>query len=222
MVQTSGIKAFHKRSHLHIERKIWHASTVTVMALCYLFAPTWVSMTLLSTGLVISVVFDVLRKRNPSINEVLIRIFGPLMRSNEVEGWAGTTFLLIGVSISVLLFHEKITLVSLFFLAFADPLASYFGIRFGKIKIFGHKSLEGALAAFVTCSFIMILFCLGWGVYLDQLLTVALLAGLAGALSEAVPIFDLDDNLTFPVMSSLFLMGIFSILNRVSEFPLNL
>lgn len=211
---------FRKRSHLHVERKIWHATTVSVMALGYLFAPLWLSLSLLYTATLTSLTCDFLRKRNPKLNESLVKMFRLFIRENELNGWAGTTFLLVGVCFSVWFFPEKITLLSLFFLAFADPIASYCGIRWGQRKIFGHKSLEGSLAAFVVCAFATAVFCWSFGVYTDQLPWVILLAGLAGSVSEAVPIFDLDDNLTFPVMSSLFLWLLFSMMNNFTEFPL--
>ncbi len=50
------------------------------------------------------------------------------------------------------IFPHDVTILTLLFLAFADPLASYFGIKYGKDKIFGHKSVQGSLAAFIICA----------------------------------------------------------------------
>ena len=46
---------------------------------------------------------------------------------------------------------------------------------------------------------------------MDRLFMVSILAGLAGAISEAVPVGRLDDNLLLPVLSSTLLYGIYYI-----------
>jgi len=214
--------SYHNRSHLHLARKLWHATTVSVMAATFAWAPLEFSLWLLGISLTLSSLVDFLRQRNPALNKVMVRMFSLFIRENEVHSWAGTTFLLLGVTFSVVFFHAPITLLSLLFLAFADPLASFVGIQFGRTKIFGHKSLEGALGAFLVCALISALFFIHHQVYTDRLLLVAVLCGIAGSLSELIPIGKLDDNLTFPVLSSFFLWGIFSVMNLWSAFPLPL
>ena len=43
----------------------------------------------------------------------------------------------------------------------------------------------------------------------DRSLVFCILAGLVGALAELIPVFNLDDNLTLPVLSSLGLFILF-------------
>ena len=122
---------------------------------------------------------------------------------------AGTSYLLTGVSIIALIFPQEIVLLTLLFLAFADPIASYFGIKFGKDKIFGHKSLQGTVAAFFVCAILCFAFFYTHNLLLDRLIVVSLLGGLIGSLAELIPIGKLDDNLTLPVMSAIFLYFMF-------------
>jgi len=102
------------------------------------------------------------------------------------------------------------------YLAFADPIASIVGIRYGKDKIFGHKSLQGSFAAFTVCAFLTFFFLNYNGMMLDRAVIVSLLGGLIGCLAEAVPIGQLDDNFTIPVLSAAGLWTVFSIFGALT------
>ena len=133
------------------------------------------------------------------------------MRTSEVKAIAGTSYLLTGVLCVSFVFPREIVLMTLLYLAFADPMASVVGIRFGKDKIFGHKSVQGSAAAFVICAIITWAVLLYKGIMLDRLVIVSLLGGLIGAAAEAIPVGKLDDNFSIPVLSAGGLWLIFSI-----------
>jgi diacylglycerol kinase (CTP) len=201
---------FKKRSDIHWARKIWHMLGVSVMALLYALLPYSVCLVLLGITWLLFVPFDFARQKNPKLNEKLIAWFKPIMREHEVDRPAGTSFLLTGVALVVLIFPKEIVLLTLLFLAFADPIASYFGIRFGRDKILGNKSLQGTGAAFFVCATITALFLLKNDLLVERVIMVSVLGGVIGALSELIPIGQIDDNLTLPVLSSVFLYVLFS------------
>ncbi len=169
-------------------------------------------MSLLVIGWIAFVPADVLRLKNPELNLKLTQMFKLIMRQNELDRLAGTTYLITGTILVAMLFPKSIVAISLLFLAFADPIASYVGIRYGKDKIFGHKSVQGFIAAFVVCGVLTYTF-----LYLNNvseyILIVSLLSGLVGALAELIPVAKLDDNFTMPVLSSLGLYIIFYLFN---------
>ena len=199
VTQTTDLK---RRSDIHYARKIWHMSGVFAMFLAYSYMPEVVSMTILAVAWFLFIPFDIARQKYPSLNDWAVHAFKPIMRQNEVKRFAGTTYLLTGVALIVLLFPRPIVALTLLFLAFADPIASYFGIKYGRDKIFGHKSIQGFAAAFVVCALLTFVY-LGVNNFLmDRLIVVSLLAGLIGAFAELVPIAKLDDNLTLPVLSA--------------------
>ena len=71
-----------------------------------------------------------------------------------------------------------------------------------KIEILGSKSVQGTLAAFVVCALLTALY-LGQGRGLsDRMILISLLGGIIGALAELIPVWDLDDNLTLPLLSA--------------------
>ena len=139
------------------------------------------------------------------------------MRSTEVNKLAGTTYLLTGVLVITLLFSSTVVSLSLLFLAFADPIASFVGIKYGKDKIFGHKSVQGFVAAFVVCAVLTALF-LTYNAVPEHVLVISLLSGLVGALAELIPIGKLDDNFSMPVLSSLGLTILFYFFGFFSYF----
>ena len=152
---------------------------------------------------------DIVRLFVPGINRTLSWLFRPFMRANESHKPAGLSYMLAGVTTIILVLPRNVVFLTLLFLAVADPLASYFGIRYGRDKLIGNKSLQGSLAAFVAC-FIL---ALGYFCFMDlmreRLFIVGLLAALIGALGELIPIGKLDDNLVFPIFSGVLLTGLF-------------
>jgi dolichol kinase len=206
------LSGFKNRSDLHIARKIWHVSGVFSMFTAWVFLPYWVSMTLLILGWLAFVPADFMRQKNSQINRAVSNLFRPIMRSNELNRLAGTTYLITGALVITLFFNKGVVALSFLFLAFADPIASYVGIKYGKDKIFGHKSVQGFIAAFAVCSTICFLF-LFYNQVQEHLIVVSLLAGLIGALSELIPLAKLDDNFTMPVLSSVGLTLLFYFFN---------
>ena len=168
-----------------------------------------VALALLGVGITIVIGADILRQKYAALNDFIVHNFGPIMRQNEAHKLAGTSFLIVGVTLVVILFPRDIVSLTLLFLCFADPLASYVGIRFGKEKILGNKTIQGFLAAFVTCMACAYVFLSVLGYPKDRLIIFSVLAGLVGSLAELIPIANLDDNFTLPVVSAVGLYILF-------------
>jgi diacylglycerol kinase (CTP) len=218
MTETNAsFTGFKNRSDLHIARKVWHVTGVFTMFAGWVFMPYWLSIALLSIGWLAFVPADILRQRNTHLNRKVSALFRPIMRNSELNRLAGTTYLLSGALLIALFFNRGIVSLSLLFLAFADPIASYIGIKYGKDKIFGHKSVQGFVAAFVVCTFLCFTF-LFYNELPDHILVASLLAGLIGALAELIPIGKVDDNFTMPVLSAIGLSLLFYFFNFYPHF----
>jgi diacylglycerol kinase (CTP) len=200
-----------QRADIHLVRKIWHVLGVCSMILIYITLGTNWSIGILLAISAIIIPLDILRLKNPPLNALTIKIFGPVLRRHEYDSVSGMSYLFAGGLVLLLFFPRPILILSLLFLAFGDPLASYFGIRFGKDKIFGHKSLQGSAAAFVVCTLIAGLYYYYNNIMTERLLIVAPLSGLIAAIAELIPIRKLDDNFTFPVLSGCFLWLLFQL-----------
>lgn len=199
------------RSDIHWARKIWHMVTVFGMFAVYQMVTPTTAMVILSVAYLIFIPFDFLRLRYPQLNQFALIIMGPLMRTHEAKQTAGTTYLLTGVTLIVLVFPKPIVALSILFLAFADPLASYVGLRYGKDKILGNKTIQGFLAAFAVCTILAFLYLWSHEVGLSRRLVVSFLAGFIGAMAELLPVAKLDDNLTMPVLSATGLWLVFQL-----------
>jgi diacylglycerol kinase (CTP) len=209
------------RSDIHLARKIWHISTVFMMFSIHYYAPSTISAAILILAFVVFISVDFFRLRFEKLNQFALALMGPLMRQQELKGIAGTTYLLSGVLVIFLLFSKPIVSLSILFLAFADPIASYVGIRYGKDKILGGKTIQGFLAAYVVCALITFVFLNAFDMQMSRQLVVALLAGFVGALAELVPVAKLDDNFTMPILSAIglsFLFYFFDISNNIVLF----
>lgn len=208
----------HKRSDLHILRKLWHVSTGTLGL--FLFVQTEESQTfwaMIILGIAVSgFALDISRNRIPALNKMFIRIAGPLMRRSEKEGVSGLPFYALGVSLSLFFYSRDIAIVSTMFLVFSDPLSSFFGVLYGKDKILPNKSLQGAVAGFFTCYLITLFYAMNTTTLGTHVLVFSIVAGVIGAASELVSAFNIDDNLTIPVLSGL---GMTLLNNYVTVFP---
>ncbi|PIS11329.1 MAG: hypothetical protein COT73_04635 [Bdellovibrio sp. CG10_big_fil_rev_8_21_14_0_10_47_8] len=209
---------FRQRSDIHWARKLWHMTGVSLMAGLYAWLPEQWSLALIAIAWLAFVPVDFVRLRVSALNKALLSLFRPIMRESEIHRLAGTTYLLTGTLLVILIFPSPIALLTLLFLAFADPIASYFGIRFGKDKILGEKSLQGSLAAFVVCALLTFVYLRYHAVMVDRLFVVSILAGLAGALAELIPVGKLDDNLTLPILSGGALWILFSLFGVFSAY----
>jgi dolichol kinase len=201
--------SFKDRGDIHLARRIWHFLGVMGMFIfCLKMPPHRAEVWALPISLFL-IVFDICRLRSRRLNRFFTWLFGRVLRECERHKLAASTSMMVGSTLALFIFPKRVVLLSLLFFAFADPLASYFGIRYGKDKLIGNKSLQGSLAAFVVCFILAMIYCLHTQLMTERLFIVCLLGGLVGAASELVPIGKLDDNLVFPLLSSALLTGIF-------------
>lgn len=199
------------RQDIHWARKIWHFAGVMTIACLYHYLPIGWAICLSWLGTAVFVGLDFWRLRSHTVNSGLMLFFKPFMREEERRNLAGTSYLLLGSSLIITFCPPPVTELTLILLAVADPLASLVGLRFGQDKLFGHKSLQGSMAAFFSCMFLAAFYLWQNNLMVERLLFISILCGLIGAIAELVPVFKLDDNFTFPVITASALWFLFSI-----------
>jgi diacylglycerol kinase (CTP) len=195
------------RDDIHLSRRFWHFGGVMLMFIIYWFSTPKQALVLAAIAAGILIFFDVLRLRVRRFNVFFVWLFRRIIRDSELNHISGITFMMTGMTIVVALYPKNVVLLVMLFVALADPIASEIGIRFGKDKLIGNKSLQGSFAAFLTCFVLSLAYFTHFGLVPERRFIVCLLAGLIGAVSELAPIGDLDDNLVFPVLSATLLTG---------------
>ncbi len=141
---------------------------------------------------------DAIRLYDPDLNRRFFRVFMALASPREAKELASSTWYLLGVLVTLLLFPRPYALAGILVLALADPAASVVGRLWGRIPFLG-GSVRGT-AAFAVVAFLVLLLFVPWW--------AALVTAVATALLEASPL-DLDDNLLVPLTAAgvLFLIG---------------
>ncbi|MDD0851476.1 SEC59/DGK1/VTE5 family protein [Halobacteriovorax sp. GB3] len=194
----------HKRSDLHIVRKLWHITS----GLAGLYAYYSVGHEAKQVGVflmgfaIFAFIVELIRIKAPALNSSILKVMGPFMRESERNSLSGLPFFVSGVGLSLYLFDEEIAILSIFFLTFSDPLSSLVGILYGKDKILPNKSLQGSVAGFICCYFCTLIYGLNFLEPNVDLLIFATFAGVIGSVSELCSVF-IDDNFTIPVISGL-------------------
>ena len=107
------------------------------------------------------------------------------------------------------LFPPEIVTLSLLMLAIGDPVCNIIGIKYGKDKLIGSKSLQGSLAGFIACSIVSAVYFKVMDMMASKLLLTSMLSGFIGAFAEVIPI-DIDDNFVIPVVTAILLWGLFA------------
>ncbi|HMN68824.1 MAG TPA: hypothetical protein PKC28_09835 [Bdellovibrionales bacterium] len=199
------------RNDIHLARRIWHFCGVMVMFTLYWFLNSRQALTLALVMSAFMIGFDVGRLYVPALNRIFSRTFRWVLRQGELDRISGAASMLAGVTLIIFLYPKNVVLLALLFVAIGDPVASYFGIRFGKDKLVGNKSLQGSLAAFAACFVISLGYYWAMDLMRERLFIVCLLSALIGAASELIPVGRLDDNIVFPVLSGTLLYGLFII-----------
>jgi diacylglycerol kinase (CTP) len=201
--------SLHVRSDLHLARKAWHTLMGLFMVGVYMAGLTRSQGVLvLGTFLLLCLAVETARLRIPAFNEIVMKVWGPLMRSCEVNRYSGTPYYIASALIAVGIFPKAIAALAIAFLAVGDPIASLFGILYGdrSIRFSNGKSLIGTAAGMLACAIIAFIFLQFMNqtqfleLRLEHLLILSVIGGLAGGGAELLPM-EVDDNFAIPVVS---------------------
>ncbi|HEY7462031.1 MAG TPA: hypothetical protein VIC59_09175 [Gemmatimonadota bacterium] len=184
-------------SHTAI-RRLWHVAVglLTLAPYALGLLPRGIYLLVLVGMLAFLLVLDFVRLRHPPANALFIRLFRPLILPRDLVRLSGSTYYMAGVLLAVLLFPQRVAVVSVLFLVLGDFAAGAVGLRWGRIRLPGGKSLEGSAACFLTCLAIAAPL-VGW--------TAATGGALAATLAESLDL-PVDDNLLIPPVSGAVLL----------------
>ena len=192
----------HKRSDLHLLRKFFHICMGLVLLYpfyCLDKGTEWMAA-ILGVCLAFVLFVEYIRQQFPLMNHFFIRILGSVMRVNEVEKTSGVPFYLASCLFAILVFPRDIAILATLHLILGDPSSSFFGILFGKDRLFVNKSLQGTLGGFFICSIVTAFYLYHIDFERDSILLFSMIGGVCGSVAELLPL-NVDDNFSIPIVS---------------------
>lgn len=191
-----------QRSDLHLARKLFHMSGAAALLVPYLALGVSREVMAASLGMALAAVMSIeyARTRWQWVNNLVVRILRPILRDTEVRGLSGIPFYMASSLFAFLIFPHHVAVLSILYLAFGDPSSSFFGVLYGRARLFPNKSLQGTMGGFFVCALVTFLYLNFVGLGTDKLAVLVLIGGFAGAVAELLPL-NVDDNFSIPVVS---------------------
>ncbi len=186
-------------------RKSYRIIMGLIFPTVYYFSPNRVPVVcIISFFLLLVIILEVERRRHPGLWPYITkRTYGKILKERPGR-ILGTTCFLAASLLSILLFEKGIAISVLLFSVFGDAASTIVGVKYGKTKLFGEKSLEGSLAFFIICFFVGLFLIFSRRMFLGLTgptkLFLILVGSFAASFIELLPI-PLDDNLTIPLFS---------------------
>lgn len=185
-------------------RKTYRIIVGSIFPIVYYFSPKWVPISIIGFFLLLIFILEVERHIHPGLWPFIIkRPYGKIFKK-EPGKILGTTYFLLGSFITIIFFEKDIAISVLLFTVFGDAISAIVGVKYGKIKLFGNKTLEGSFSFFLIC------LAVGIGlIYLPRLRILhtlnpflILFGSAAAAFMELLPL-RVDDNLSVPIFSGI-------------------
>ncbi|MBI3396501.1 MAG: dolichol kinase, partial [Spirochaetia bacterium] len=232
-------------SKFNVYRKAWHTLGLVVPAAFYLDLFSYVGRPGRGIGVavlvlltVLLVLVDVGRFTIPGANRLFMSLFGFLLKKEETRRFNATVPYFFANIVLFTYFTPVAATIGCVLLMVGDPFAAYVGLKFGRVRFWNGKSLEGlaafALSGTVGCVLFLLLhsFIAGpnaalsiSGVVWLKVIAVIVLTALAAAVAEFFSgngFFGLfDDNLVVPLASVLGLLLFGTILGLPTEWVLD-
>ena len=144
------------------------------------------------TGTALAIEF--LKWVSEGFRNLFFRYFKSILRTHEQKGaLTGATFYILSTFLCILFFQKNIAIVCILFVVLGDAVAALVGIKWGRIKLIGKKSLEGSAACFLVCTSISL-------IWLNPIIGIA--GAFVATIVELLPL-RIDDNLTVSLISGI-------------------
>lgn len=186
-------------------RKLFHLGMISSAGLVTALSGIERSWALVVMGVLALVVggLDVLRLVSPRWNAHVLRECSAIVRREEEDHLSSSTWFLVGALATIAFAPLPFAGLAFLYLAVGDPIASWIGVRFGRTKLPGGKSLEGSLALVFTCAVVGTLFLGLTGAATWSVAPLLALAGaFAAAFAEWLPLGRVDDNCRVPIAAA--------------------
>jgi dolichol kinase len=188
-----------------IFRTIFHFLLLIIPIFYYEFGKSQTLEILIPLGLTI-IIIDLLRQKFAKINQIFNKIFGIFLKEKEVtaQTLSSISYIFIGILATIIIFNELIAISAILVLIICDYISAIIG-KIIKSPQFFEKTIASAIgfftSGFIVIYFIGFIYQTGFWFYLFSPLALA-----AATIIESRPsLFKIDDNLSIPIIFSIFL-----------------
>jgi len=182
------------------KRKIYRILMGSIIPTVYLFTGSlFFSLIICSFLLTLLLSLEYERWKNPGVWDYVLRKYGRIFKTPPGK-LTGDTYFMLSTFIILLFFKKDIAIPSLFFLVFGDAGSGIVGSRYGRIKIFPGKTLEGFIGGFFFNLIVSVLIYK----FLDLPFYILLSGVLISSFIEILPL-KMDDNLTVGIITAFFM-----------------
>ena len=138
-------------------RKLIHVLS-SAIPIFYLFNDKAITVVFTFIILICMLLIEIFRKKSVFVASLFKQLLGSFVRDYEKNDFMSGTYLMVASFLTVALFDKYTAILSLLILSICDSAAAITGMRFGNIKIFNNKTIEGTLAFILTGFIIIILY----------------------------------------------------------------
>ncbi len=156
------------------------------------------SLLIIGSVTLIFLIADIVRLSHRKLEKFMISDFKYIFKKSEEGKFSSMTLFLFASFAIFLIFPREIAYLAFTFLVFGDILSKIYGMKFGKRKILGERTLEGTIAYFIGSLESGYIISLLMGVDTRILMAGAIIASLTELLS-----IGLDDNFGVGLMSGI-------------------
>lgn len=181
---------------MEINWRLYLRPLAVLLVINYLRADKKQALTLIGSIVLFFLLLDLIRLFSKKVNVFFFKKVKDLYKSREYSKFSSITVFLFANFLTVLLFEKPIAVLAVSYLIFGDFFSKFFGIHFGRTKIF-EKTLEGSLAHFNACLIAGYIFLHFVSVPIPAYLTGVFVA----SVSEFLPL-GVNDNFSVALLSA--------------------
>jgi glycerol-3-phosphate acyltransferase PlsY len=175
-----------------------------LLVFCLLQAEKTQALTLIGSVACFFILLDLIRLFSKGVNVFLFTKVKDLYKDKEYKKFSSITLFLVAVFLIGLLFEKHLASVAITFLIFGDFFSKFYGIYFGRVRLFG-KTFEGSLAHFTICLIV--------GYVFSHFFSIPILVYVTGAFAasfvEVLPL-GVNDNFSVGIIGAA-VMYVFSL-----------
>lgn len=200
----SQISFFHE-----IMRKSTHMGALVIPGSYYLFGLTKQEMlTVMIPVTILILLADIARLRNWWFwkQKFVRKLLEKMVRPHERKGdFTGASYILMSFCLTIALYSKPVALAAITFIIVGDTFAALIGRKIKSPQFYKSKTVAGSLGCLVGMMIVAIFIP-------DIDLRVVLAGAVIGTFFEAFS-FGIDDNVTVPLLSGLFMTLLIKIIN---------